>query len=701
MMKIQLILIFATIFSGVFAQNAVIDNGVIRREISLNGNHILGNSYTLSSEKSSYIRSNSPEFSVLIDDIEYSGFSEWADIQYRDISKANGRGIVITFSKPDKSLSFELVYMTYPKLPVIRKSLTIINNGLSDVKVEAVDVEHIRLNWSPIESWVMRQYARYKWLGPYIGNWDDPLIVVHDISNTKGIAIGNEAIGIIKRTTAFTDGGSLTAGLTHPDQDYPFRKWLKPEERWTSPWIFTTLYDNCSDPAVVVNTHVQDFVRKYMGTRIEELPKKPMFVYNTWHPFRREINEKIILELAKAAAECGVEEFIIDDGWQLNVRSEEGKPEYQGDWEIDKKKFPNGLKPVFDYIKSLGMKPGLWISLATADPSSIVYQEHPEWFVVGPDGQLTDLHHQNASSRTACFGTEWFDYIKNCILKLVNEHGLAYIKLDLAILASAYVYSIERTGCYATDHPHHKDRAESFDIIYRRCMQLFDELHKEAPELFIDCTFETAGKMQLMDYGIALHAEGNWLSNVQQPVPTGSLRIRNLSWGRSPALPATSLVIGNLSMDEKYHELGFKSLTGSLPIMLGDPRKLSPSERNRYKQWSDWLKKLEAKHSYMSYRQDLPGMGEPAEGAWDGFCRLNTETGSGGLVGVFKQGAKEKSRVITIPWLDSEKTYIIKQGFLGNIVGTMTGKKLMDEGFQVTLNELYDGELFEISQTTD
>ena len=135
--------------------------------------------------------------------------------------------------------------------------------------------------------------------------------------------------------------------------------------------------------------------------------------------------------------------------------------------------------------------------------------------------------------------------------------------------------------------------------------------------------------------------------------------------------------------------------------MLGDPRKLSPSERNRYKQWSNWLKKLETKHGYMSYRQDLPGMGEPTEGAWDGFCRLNTESGSGGLVGIFKQGAKEKSRIITIPWLDPEKTYTIKQGFVGTIIGTMTGKQLMDEGFQVTLNELYDGELFEISQIAD
>jgi alpha-galactosidase len=431
--------------------------------------------------------------------------------------------------------------------------------------------------------------------------------------------------------------------------------------------------------------------------RIEQLPRKPMFVYNTWNPFRRDINETLMKELAKTAAECGVEEFIIDDGWQ--VGPDTGlSPDADDEWKVDRKKFPNGLRPVFDYIKSLGMKPGLWVSMATADFSRKNYREHPEWFVQDEHGQITNLQSGtgHGQSKTDCLGTEWYDYIKQTILRLVDEHGLAYVKLDLAIETSAYVYDDKRTGCYATDHPYHRDHAESYSVIYERCMQLFDELHRKAPDLFIDCTFETAGKLQLMDYGIAAHAEGNWLSNVYQTSPIGPLRVRNLAWGRTPALPATSLVIGNLRMDGKYHELGFKSLTGSLPIMLGDPRKLTAEEKQRYKSWSDWLKTLEAKHAFMSYRQDLPGFGEPAEGCWDGFCRLNTDTGSGGLVGVFRQGATETSRTVTLPWLDVDKTYLVKQGFEGKLIATLSGKEFAEKGFPVTLKKKYDGELFEV-----
>ena len=269
---------------------------------------------------------------------------------------------------------------------------------------------------------------------------------------------------------------------------------------------------------------------------------------------------------------------------------------------------------------------------------------------------------------------------------------------DLAIVTSAYVYDPEHTGCYATDHKYHRDHEESYDVIYERCMQMFDDLHAEAPDLFIDCTFETAGKLQLMDYGIAKHAEGNWLANVEEPAPAGALRVRELGWVRSPALPATSLVIGNQSLDQPMHLLAYKSLTGTLPIMLGDPRKLTKEERAEFKAWTSWIKGLEQRHGIMSFRQDIPGFGMPAVGCWDGFCRINTETRTGGLVGVFREGAAEMSRIVTVRDLDPDVTYSIMHGPDGQEIARMTGADLERKGFLVVLPEEYSGELFEISR---
>lgn len=679
-------------------QSFNLDNDLIRREFVYSNKHLTCKSYELSSGDMRFCRESSPEFSLNINDKPFSGLSEWESVKKRDtVDITGGKGFILTLFNKEYEFSVELAYLLYPNLPVVYKSLRVINHGSRDIKVEKVDVENLFLNWGATESWILRQYARQKWLGPYIGNWDDPLLIVHDLNRSCGIAVGNEAIGVTKRTAVFEDGRSMTAGLTHPEQDYGFRKWLRPGEQWDSPKVFTALYNNCTDGSKAINETVPDFVRRHAGMRIDQLSKKPTFVYNTWVPFYHNINEQLVIELAKAAAECGVEEFIIDDGWQINIDDPERKQGFHGDWEVDKQKFPNGLRPVFDYIKSLGMKPGLWVTLASVSPSSKVFKAHPEYLVQDSAGKATDLHNLN-NSATACMGTDWYDYIKSVILRLVDEHGLSYVKLDLAIVTSAYVYDSSRTGCYAVTHPLHRDREESFEVIYRRCMQLFDELHREAPDLFIDCTFETAGKLQLMDYGIAKHAEGNWLSNVQQPSPVGPLRVRNLAWGRTPALPATSLVIGNLRMEEPSHELCYKSLTGTLPIMLGDPRNLTPAERQGYKSWSSWLKQLEARHSVMSFRQDLPGFGEPTEGCWDGFCRINTESGSGGLVGVFRWGAAETSRMVTVPWLVPDRKYIVRQGFESKFITEQTGKELAEKGFLVNLPEKYDGELFEITE---
>lgn len=420
-----------------------------------------------------------------------------------------------------------------------------------------------------------------------------------------------------------------------------------------------------------------------------------MFVYNTWVPFHTHIDAKLVRELADAAAECGIEEFVIDDGWQINIS--DGKYG-RGDWAVDEKKFPGGLKPVFDYIKSKGMRPGLWLSLAWADPASAPMKEHPEWFVRDRAGNIANLHTTGGNSRTACMATPWRDYIRDRILGLVRDHGLAYVKLDLAIATSAYVYNDARTGCYAKDHPGHAGHEDSFEAIYASCMKLFDELHEAAPDLFIDCTFETAGKTFLMDYGIAKHAEGNWLSNIASS-EDGRLYVRSLAWGRTPALPATSLVIGNLHMNGPGHMLSFKSLAGTLPIMLGDPRKLTVAERAEYREWASWLKALETRHGFMSFRQDLPGFGEPQEGAWDGFARVNTETKSGGLVGVFRHNAAETSRCVTVRGLDPAAKYAVLKGAKGERVAELTGRELEEDGFKAVLQERYDGELYEITRS--
>ncbi|HLN55727.1 MAG TPA: alpha-galactosidase [Bacteroidales bacterium] len=708
-MKRSIILIFLFATAMLYAQNPksegksnlVAGNNYIRRTISLEGGSIVSTGLFIAGSDENFI-SRGREFSFTLNGKHVDGGSGWKLVRSEDIHDSmQGSGIKITLQSQEDPLGLELNYLFYPGLPVVRKWIIFHNTGKEDIRVEDLNIEDLETRIGYIHSIVLHNYARMKNIGVFEGTWDDPVVVLHDTDRRRGIAIGNESPGVLKRTSYHTRGNNIEAGLTHSNQGIAFRKWLRPGETWESPKTFLCLYSGTDNGEDVLNGDVNRFVVRHMETRIITSADKPVFVYNTWNPFRTFVSDTLVRDVAKAAAECGIQEFIIDDGWQINdsgMTSEKAWGNNYGDWNVDQKKFPGGLKPTFDYIRSLGMKPGLWISIGSATPDAGVYQAHPEWFVKDKEGKPGNLHERgNPNFITSCLGTDWTEYIKKEILTLVNEYGLGYAKLDFSIITSAYVNDDSISGCYATDHPYHKDHRESYIVIYERLMKLFDELHHEAPDLFIDCTFETAGKLQLMDYAIAQHAEGNWLSNVEEPYPTGALRVRHLAWWRSPALPASSLVIGNLQMNEENFEFGLKSLIGSLPIVLGDPRKLTPEKRARIKQWSDWMQEMQKKHDYMSFRTDLPGFGEPAEGMWDGWMRFNDKTQSGGIAGVFRQNAPGTQRTVVLRDLDPQKLYSVKLAPEGKEILKATGKILMEKGFIVSIEDEIDGKIYEIT----
>jgi alpha-galactosidase len=106
---------------------------------------------------------------------------------------------------------------------------------------------------------------------------------------------------------------------------------------------------------------------------------------------------------------------------------------------------------------------------------------------------------------------------------------------------------------------------------------------------------------------------------------------------------------------------------------------------------------VQMKHDAFSFRQDLDGFGEPSEGAWDGFQRINLDTLSGGLVGVFRHGAREPSRRAYVSWLAPDRRYAVRR-IDGSEVLRATGRELRDTGWDVTIAALYGGELFEVSE---
>lgn len=690
-------------FVNIKGDSVALDNGVVGRVVKFDDGRLFTSQLFLGTPDNSYIEPDCKEFSFLLNDKYYSGKNNWTLNGIEPISDAKGgQGAQFKLAIKDDNCNLELAvnYLLYPESPVVRKWISFTNKGKDALKLEALNTEEFIIPMHFVYSMVYCNYGRMKHISRFVGNWDDPVVVVHHTRQSRGIALGNEAVGVLKRTAYHPEGepyNTIQIGMTHAEQDFPFRKWINKEDSWTAPQTFIAPYEGYNDGFQAINNEVNEFVIKYMGTRITEIDHKPVFVYNTWFPFRFGVNDTLVADLADAAADCGIQEFVIDDGWQTNHVGVEAKYWYgdYGDWNVNTEKFKGGLKPTFDYIKSKGMKPGLWVSVGAVTSDADIFEEHPEWMIKNKEGKIANIHNDREGFYQASFATDWKDYIRDIIQGLVDDNGLAYAKLDLAVVTSPYVNDDTRSGSYG-ENKYSRDHQESFYVNYQRMLEMFDELHETAPELFIDCTYETAGKDQLMDYAIAKHAEGNWLSNFEIPGTLGALRIRQMSWWRSPAVPASSLVIGSFSMQDPEFMFGLKSLVGTLPIVLGDPRQIPAEKRKEIKAWSLWMQDMQETYDYMSYRKDVIGFGEPKEGAWDAWQRINFQTKEGGIVGVFKQDLPEKTRIVTLLDLDESKQYEVRLAPYGELVHTASGKDLMETGFTTSIEKQCDGNIYEV-----
>jgi len=112
------------------------------------------------------------------------------------------------------------------------------------------------------------------------------------------------------------------------------------------------------------------------------LTQQPYLMFGTWRTYGSDVNETNVKALADYLNETWLPYhknivLEIDDGWQKDV----------GDWESNPIKFPNGLDSVVSYIKSKGLKIGIWLALYLTTATSQLYASHPEWVLRDTDGQ--------------------------------------------------------------------------------------------------------------------------------------------------------------------------------------------------------------------------------------------------------------------------------------------------------------------------
>lgn len=699
--KFLLFLFFISSQFSAFAQrdSLTIENNTISRKFYFFKDSIGFYSEALINKRTNenYMNPATEEFNISINEQTVNG----RNCKYlRHYFQINGqiKSLTVKLQTSIPNVYVQLEYEVYENLPVIRKQLQVINESKNELTLFDLDVEKLRFQVvNKLDNEVYTNYGTNINRIPYKGDYNDAAVMLYNMAAKQGAVFGNEAPSVLKNTNIYTEiHGCVQIGMRHINEEFPFKKGLVSGETFTSPRTFIYVF-NSSHWQDGFENEYKVFVQKYLGISLFKRTQKPLFIYDTWKPFLDSINQKTIINCVDGLKNTGTDLFVIDVGWY----------ELTGNYNVNKEKFPNGLKAICDHIRKNGMRPGLWFSVASINAKSDVAKQHPEWMIKDKNDSIANLHNMSTSLegtgwadalRTMSIGSPYYDYLKVIVTKYIKELNLAYIKFDLSIALSAYVHEPQRSGDYETNNSKlYKDRASSYWTIYEKMMQLMDELHVEFPNLLIDCTYETWGRHNTSDYALLQHADYEWLTNFEQPFPTGPISIRQMNFDRSRVLPTASLLMGNQSLNSDHYPYVFFSLASSSIILVGDPQKIEPKQKLFYQKWGSYLKKIENKYQYSNYLQLYNVFERPDDGNWDGCYRINTEK-NGGLMFFFRNNSPDENRTFRIPCLNSEDTYSVYSFEDNKTIGIYKGKTLIEKGIKIHIPSIYSAKVLTIEK---
>lgn len=169
---------------------------------------------------------------------------------------------------------------------------------------------------------------------------------------------------------------------------------------------------------------LHSFIREHIVRGVWKHKPRPVLL-NSWEACYFKIDEKKLLQLAKAGKDAGIELFVMDDGWFLGRNNDTSS---LGDWEPDPKKLPGGIASLSKKIKELGMDFGIWVEPEMISENSNLYKGHPDWAMKIPG-------HPHSERRNQCIldlcNPEVRKYVIEEMTRVFSSGEIRYVKWDM------------------------------------------------------------------------------------------------------------------------------------------------------------------------------------------------------------------------------------------------------------------------------
>jgi alpha-galactosidase len=183
---------------------------------------------------------------------------------------------------------------------------------------------------------------------------------------------------------------------------------------YTTPWLYAAYSDRGLDGLSAA-------FHSYLRARPSH-PKPPRpVVLNTWEAVYFDHDLDRLTRLAETAAAAGIERFVLDDGWFRHRRDDTAG---LGDWYVDPDVWPDGLTPLIERVRGLGMQFGLWVEPEMVNPDSDLARAHRDW-ILNPGGptwrgqQVLDVANPDCRA-----------YLLERLDALLTEYEIGYLKWD-------------------------------------------------------------------------------------------------------------------------------------------------------------------------------------------------------------------------------------------------------------------------------
>jgi alpha-galactosidase len=382
--------------------------------------------------------------------------------------------------------------------------------------------------------------------------------------------------------------------------------------------------------------------------------KRPVLI-NNWEATYFDFNADKLCDVAKTAAELGIDMFVMDDGWFGNRNNDTSG---LGDWVVNESKLGCSLNELTDRITAMGMKFGIWMEPEMVSEDSDLYREHPEWAIKIPDRNPVRSRHQFVLDMSRADVRE---YLYNAISRVLNSADISYVKWDM-----------NRSICdwYSDNIP--SDRMGEMRHRYVLGLyELLERLTSSFPHILVEGCSGGGGRF---DTGMLYYCPQIWCSD-----NTDAYERTKIQYGTSFIYPIST--VGSHISAVPNHQTGritsidargVTAMAGSFGYEL-DLNKLSDGEKETIKEQVAKFKEYqEIIHNGKYYR-----LTNPVE---DNFAIWEFVGDGKALVQgmIFNTEPNMKKYAVSLKGLDPNKRYSVNGNGSYGGVALMTGGVMLD-----------------------